>query len=184
MSVEIVFETHSTTTDNEQGIATGWLQGELSEHGREQAQDLGERRRDDDFTAVFTSDLRRAVQTADIAFGDSGIPVFQDWRLRECDYGELNGMPSARLEAERSRRIDEPYPGGESYRQVAERMRAFLDGRLRQHDGARVLLVGHSATRWALDNLLSGVPLEEAVGPFEWQEGWTYVYRPRNSATS
>ena len=179
MSVEIVFETHSTTTDNERGIATGWFEGELSERGREQAHELGERRRDHDVTAVFTSDLRRAIETAEIAFDGSGVPVLQDWRLRECDYGTLNGMPTSRLDDERSRRIDEPYPGGESYRQVVERMRSFLDGQLRLHDGGRVILIGHSATRWALDHLLSGIPLEELVGPFEWQEGWTYVYQPR-----
>jgi 2,3-bisphosphoglycerate-dependent phosphoglycerate mutase len=175
LSVEIVFEKHSTTVDNEAGIATGWADGELSERGRQQAKELGERRADDGLTAVFTSDLGRAVETAAIAFGGSGIPVLEDWRLRECDYGELNRMLASRLEAERSLRIDEPFPGGESYRQVVERVRAFLDDRLRHHDGARILVIGHSATRWALDHLLTGVPLEEVVGPFEWQQGWEYV---------
>ncbi len=56
-AVEIVYETHSTTTDNEAGIATGWLPGRLSERGRRQARELGERRRTGDFAAVFTSDL-------------------------------------------------------------------------------------------------------------------------------
>ncbi|MBA2359285.1 MAG: histidine phosphatase family protein, partial [Actinobacteria bacterium] len=64
MSVEIVFETHSISTDNERGIATGWLPGLLSERGRTLAAELGERRRDDGIAAVFTSDLRRAVETA------------------------------------------------------------------------------------------------------------------------
>jgi 2,3-bisphosphoglycerate-dependent phosphoglycerate mutase len=177
MGVEIIFETHSTTTDNENGIATGWFEGDLSERGREQAHELGERRRDDDVAAVFTSDLRRALDTAAIAFDGSGIPVLKDWRLRECDYGALNGMPTSRLDDERTRRIDVPFPGGESYFQVVDRMRAFLDGRLGGHEGGRVLLIGHSATRWSLDHLLAGVPLEELVGaPFDWQEGWTYTY--------
>ena len=156
MSVEIVFETHSTSVDNERGLATGWLQGELSERGRQQARELGERRCEDGVSAVFTSDLARAVETAAMAFGDSGIPIFKDWRLRECNYGDLNAMPSAQLEAERSRRIDDPYPGGESYRDVVNRMRAFLDDLSPEFDGGRVVVVGHSATRWALDHLLSG----------------------------
>ncbi len=175
MSVEIVFETHSTTTDNERGVATGWHQGELSDKGRRQARELGDRRRDDAVSAVFISDLGRAIETAKIAFGDLSIPVFQDWRLRECDYGELNGVASAQLEAERSRRIEQPYPGGESYRDVVNRMRAFLDDLLPEHEGARVLLIGHSATRWALDHLVCGTPLEVLIGPFDWQEGWEYV---------
>ena len=112
MTVELMYETHSLTTDNEAGIATGWLPGQLSARGRRLAQELGERRRNDTIAAVFTSDLRRAVETAEIAFAGSGIPVSQDARLRECNYGALNGMPVTQLEAERVRRIDEPFPGG------------------------------------------------------------------------
>jgi len=59
--IELVYETHSLTTDNEAGIATGWIPGLLSERGRAAAQALGERRRDDGIEVVFTSDLRRAV---------------------------------------------------------------------------------------------------------------------------
>jgi broad specificity phosphatase PhoE len=174
VSVQIVFETHAITTDNEDGIATGWLDGRLSERGKESARALGQRRRDDDVAAVFASDLGRAVETAEIAFAGTSIPMHLDWRLRECNYGELNGMPSRRLEAERSQRIDEPYPGGESYREVVERVRDFLAELVPLHEGERVVLIGHSATRWALDHLLLGKPLEDVVGPFEWQEGWEY----------
>ncbi|WP_436760237.1 histidine phosphatase family protein [Streptosporangium sp. V21-05] len=62
MPTEIVFETHSWSEDNDRGIATGWLPGRLSERGRHLAGELGERRREDDLAAVFTSDLTRAAQ--------------------------------------------------------------------------------------------------------------------------
>ena len=74
MAIELVFETHSTTVDNEQGHATGWLPGQLSERGRAQAQQLGRRRLGDGITAVFSSDLTRAAETASVAFGGSGDP--------------------------------------------------------------------------------------------------------------
>jgi broad specificity phosphatase PhoE len=73
MTTRIVFETHSTTEDNERGVATGWLPGQLSATGRDQARRLGERRRHDAIDAVFTSDLRRAVETAILAFADSSV---------------------------------------------------------------------------------------------------------------
>ena len=110
--IELVYETHSTTTDNEARIATGWNEGRLSETGREQAKALGERRRDDGLAIVFTSDLHRAAETAEIAFAGSELPMRQDGRLRECNYGELNGRPVPEIDAEKLRRIDEPYPGG------------------------------------------------------------------------
>jgi alpha-ribazole phosphatase/probable phosphoglycerate mutase len=41
------------------------------------------------------SDLKRAIETVEVAFAGSGIPVLIDWRLRECDYGQLNGAAGA-----------------------------------------------------------------------------------------
>jgi broad specificity phosphatase PhoE len=175
VSTQLVFETHSTSVDNERGIATGWLQGELSETGREQALLLGERRRDDGVELVVSSDLRRAVETAELAFGGSAIAVRHDRRLRECNYGNWNGMPRARLEEERLRRIDVPFPGGESWREAVQRHAGFLD-ELAGAGRRRVLLIGHVATLWALDHLLSGVPLERlAAEEFAWREGWEYL---------
>ncbi|TMC08953.1 MAG: histidine phosphatase family protein [Chloroflexi bacterium] len=173
--MELVYETHSTTTDNENGIATGWLGGRLSEEGRRQAAELGERRRDDGLAAAFVSDLARAVETAEIALAGSGVPCFEDARLRECDYGELNGMPVARLAADRARRVEEPWPGGESYQQVVERTREFLREVAAGWSGQRVLVISHSANRWALQSLLEGADLRELVAaPFDWRPGWEF----------
>jgi len=172
--IELVYETHSLTTDNEAGIATGWIPGLLSERGRAAAQALGERRRDDGIEVVFTSDLRRAVETAEIAFAGSGLPVRQDPRLRECNYGELNGRPVAEIDAQRLRRVETPFPGGESYHDVVERTRSFLAG-LARDEPSRVLVIAHSANRWAIEHLLEGRAVEELVtAPFAWQEGWVY----------
>jgi broad specificity phosphatase PhoE len=175
MAVQLVYETHSISVDNERGIASGWLPGELSDEGRLLARALGERRRNDGIVCVFTSDLRRAVETAELAFEGCAMEIRHDARLRECNYGELNGAPVGELEPRR-RFVDEPYPGGESWRDCVERMRGFLGDVADEFDGRRVLVVAHSAQRWALRHLLEGVPLEELVdAPFEWQQGWEYV---------
>ncbi|MCG5212639.1 histidine phosphatase family protein [Streptosporangium sp. KLBMP 9127] len=175
MAVELIYETHSISVDNETGIASGWLPGELSERGEGLARELGERRQDDDLAVVYSSDLRRAVQTAEIAFAGRPVEIRQDRRLRECDYGELNGMPVERLHGMRSRHIDEPWPGGQSYRQVVERTRDFLGDVIAEWDGCTVLVVAHAANRFALDHIVGGVPLEDLVdAPFDWRPGWTY----------
>jgi 2,3-bisphosphoglycerate-dependent phosphoglycerate mutase len=176
VTIEIVYETHSTTEDNERRIATGWLPGRLSERGRVQAAEVGLRRRDDGLAAVFSSDLARAAETASIAFAGSPVPVLLDWRLRECDYGERNGMPTAELHATRADHLDRPYPGGESWRQAATRVGRFLGDLPLRWAGQRVLVIGHVATRWGLDHLIGGVPLEDlAAADFGWQPGWDYL---------
>lgn len=175
MAVEIVYETHSISDHNEAGIASGWLPGELSALGRELAAELGTRRRDDGLAAVFSSDLRRAVQTAEIAFAGSAVPLLRDRRLRECHYGDLDGMPVSMLEGRRGRHIDDPWPGGQSYREVVEQTRDFLADLAAEWDGRKVLLIAHSANRWALQHLLEGIPLTELVDrPFSWRPGWTF----------
>jgi 2,3-bisphosphoglycerate-dependent phosphoglycerate mutase len=176
VSIAIVFETHSVTEDNEAGRATGWLPGRLSERGRGLARELGRRRAGDGIAAVLCSDLRRAVETAEIAFGGSAVPVLLDWRLRECDYGALNGMPAADMHAGRRDHLDVPYPGGETWRQAVTRAGRFLADLPLRWEGQRVVVIGHVATRWALDHVLRGVPVEDLMAEdFAWRPGWSYT---------
>lgn len=162
MTIEITFEYHSTSTDNEDGVASGWRDPPLSPEGREQAKQLRDRRREERIDAVFPSDLRRAVETAEIAFGDR-IPIHPDSRLREYDYGTLTAAPVDQIRAERLARVNKPFPEGESLRDVADRVQEFLHDLALDWDGKRVVVVGHSATKLALDHLLGGLSLEDTV---------------------
>jgi broad specificity phosphatase PhoE len=85
-------------------------------------------------------------------------------------------MPTVRLEQERTLHIDEPWPGGESYRNVVARTGDLLEYLLGSWDDSRLLLIGHSANRWAMDYLLLGTDLYQVVAAgLIWQEGWEYV---------
>ena len=179
VSVSIVYETHAITTDNEAGIATGWLPGRLSQAGRQAAREMGDRRRNDGLAVIYVSDLERALETVRIAFEGSAIPIRVDRRLRECNYGALNGMPTETLARERQQHVDRPWPEGESYQDVVARTRTLLADILAEWDGQRVLLVGHSANRWALEHVLNDMDLVELVGAhdFAWQPGWEFVLK-------
>jgi broad specificity phosphatase PhoE len=171
----VLFETHATSLDNEAGLASGWFDVALSPIGEEQARALGARRRDDDLAAVFCSDLARSVRTAEIAFRDRRLPIVRDARLRECDYGTLTRRPALELEQRRAAHIDTPFPDGESYHQVVERVSEWLGEARVAFAGRTVLVVGHRATFYALEHLITGVPLRQAVtAPWQWQPGWTY----------
>ncbi len=175
MAVSVVFETHSWSEDNDRGVATGWLGGRLSTRGRALAGELGERRHGDGLDAVVCSDLARARETVELAFRGLWVPLFYDWRLRECDYGVLNGAAAAQVLGQRSARLDVPYPGGESWHDAVERNLEALRDVARRWDGRRVLIIGHVATRWALDLATSQVDLPElVVADFGWRAGWEY----------
>jgi broad specificity phosphatase PhoE len=175
--VTIVFEPHATTTDNEGRLASGWNDVGLSELGEQQARDLGLRRKATDFDAIFTSDLERAYHTARLAFeGTEPRKLHMDWRLRECDYGEMTQHAKEAVDAEKPKRIAVPFPGGESYEQTAERIRSFLQDLLRLRDGQTVMVIGHRATQYGLEHWVNGSPLDQAVAaPWKWQPGWTYA---------
>jgi broad specificity phosphatase PhoE len=106
----IIFESHSTSTDNEKGIASGHLDPPLSEKGRKQAQDLGHRYQRRIIPVVYCSDLQRSIQTAEIAFASKKTPIIQDPRLREWDYGDFNGYPATELEQMKFSHIQQPFP--------------------------------------------------------------------------
>src|SRR5690348_17033722 len=143
MAIEVVLESHALSEGNERGIGTGWLPGRLCERGRADATDMGRRRRDDGIAAVFASDLRRAAETAHIAFGDPAIPILYDWRLRECAFGTRNGSPAAAIKRDRLDYCERPYPGGESHDQAIARVARFLTDLPTRWAGRRVMLIGH-----------------------------------------
>jgi broad specificity phosphatase PhoE len=177
MPLTVVYETHSTSLDNEAGIASGHYDVALSPTGLEQARDLGERQRDEGFDAVYCSDLARQRRTAEIAFEGCDLPIVVDSRLRECDYGEWTRRPSAEVEPARGRFVEQPFPGGESYVAVVARHCAVFDEAAERWSSGGILLIGSHAAYVALEHFVNGVPLAEAVTkPRAWQPGWTYSY--------
>jgi broad specificity phosphatase PhoE len=68
-----------------------------------------------------------------------------------------------------------PFPNGESYAEVAARMRPVLAEIVHHYPARQVMIVGHRATWYALKHWLAGVPLERVVAaPWAWQPGWEY----------
>lgn len=173
--VKLIFESHGTTTDNESHLSSGHNDAPLSELGIKQARELGERYAENKPDAVFCSDLERAYQTATYAFGFDTSLIFVDWRLRECDYGELTQHPSDEVDLEKVKHISQPFPNGESYEQCAERMKSFLHDITQSYDGKTVMVIGHRATQYGLEHWINHKPLLELVSTrFEWQPGWQY----------
>ena len=113
MAMKITYFVHGTTTDNEQDLATGWLPGELSELGKKQAKELGSLVSNKHFDVIFCSDLKRAVDSAELGFSDK-YEIIQDKRLRECDYGNLAGKSAKEFKDDMNKYVDAPFPNGES----------------------------------------------------------------------
>lgn len=179
--VTIIFESHSTTIDNENHLSSGWNDIELSELGNKQSIELGERHKYENFDAIFCSDLRRSYNTAEIAFVGRDFKIIKDARLRECNYGDLTQHPSIEINLEKSKRISEPFPNGESYEDTAKRMGDFLKDLLKDFDGKRVMVIGSRATQYGLEHWIENVSVKDAVtAPWEWQPGWTYVLNQIN----
>lgn len=181
MSVRITYFVHGTTTDNENDLATGWLPGELSPTGKEQTIQLGKLINNLKFDVVFCSDSRRAVESAYIAFRTS-YKIIEDKRLRECNYGQLNGERASLFKSRLEDYIDILFPGGESYKEVEQRVASFVDFLKATYDGKHVAIVAHQAPQLALDVLLKGKSWPQAIKE-DWrnrkayQPGWAYTIK-------
>jgi len=164
--ITIIFESHATSKDNESRRSSGHFDVELSDKGIEQAKELGKRRSSEHFGSY---------KTAEIAFKDRDIQIIKDERLRECNYGDMTRGSSDETEPQRSKFIDKPWPNGESYQDCAKRIRDFLTDILKEYDGKKVMVIGHRATQYGLNNIINHIPLNKAVtDPWQWQPGWEY----------
>src|SRR3989338_4842742 len=145
MSIKITYFVHGTPTDNEKEISSGWSDVELSELGIEQSIDLKEQTKDKKFDVVFCSDLQRAVKSAKLAW-DGIYTIIPDKRLRECNYGKLNGASSTIVEPMQEEEcITKKFPEGESYEDVKVRIAYFLEFLKKNYDGKNVAIVAHKA---------------------------------------
>jgi broad specificity phosphatase PhoE len=180
MPIKITYFVHGTTTDNEQHISSGWKDAELSELGVKQSIDLKDQTKGKKFDIVFCSDLKRAHKSAILTW-EGVYPIVSDARLRECNYGKLNGALSSIVEPmQEDECIFNKFPEGESYEDVKTRIADFLNFLKESYDGKSIAIVAHKAPQLSLDVLISGKTWKQALvedwrKTKEWKPGWEYV---------
>lgn len=146
---------HGETVDNARQIMQGQTQGELNEKGRGQAREVAGRLAAEHLDAVVASDLRRAVQTAEIIAGPHGLPVVTTPLLRERDWGDFTGryIPSLKSEV---------WPENvESLEVLQTRARDFLGYITATYPGQRVVAVGHGIINKAIQAVYYAKPVSD-----------------------
>jgi broad specificity phosphatase PhoE len=126
---QLILVRHGETVLNAAGIAQGWNDSALSETGQRQALALAARLKSQGVTAIFSSPLGRARTTAEVLATAIGLPITTLPDLREMCYGEWEGMRFLDVRAQYPddyvKWIDDadyPCPGGESHRDLLQRM--------------------------------------------------------------
>lgn len=142
------FVRHGETDWNREGRIQGASDVSLSTLGREQARELAASLGTRPIGAVYSSDLRRALETAEPLAERLGLPVHATSALRERNFGANEGRIAAEVAAELGKEAgtawhgpDERHPGGESIREVFERVAAFLDELLEDPAAEEIALV-------------------------------------------
>ena len=176
--VKITYFVHGTTLDNERDVSSGWFDVELSKVGIKQSEELPKLIGNKKFDAVFSSDLKRAVKSAEISFGKN-YNLIQDSRLRECNYGDYNTKLSKVVEPMQEKCVHKKFPNGESYEDVKKRILSFLYFLLENYSGKHIAIIAHKAPQLVLDVLLKNKTWEQAFqGDWRktrsWQPGWDY----------
>lgn len=160
---------HGESTWNALGRYQGQSDVPLSQEGRLQAAMLAERLTGLSFTAVYSSDLARALTTAQIVTERlAGPPTVQtDPGLREIDVGLLSGLDTPQMKQQYAAYLDalraDPWatrrPGGESMEDLYTRAGASFQAMHERHPGGRVLVFTHGGVvRVAVGLALGGVP--------------------------
>lgn len=173
---ELFYFVHGTTCDNEKGLASGQNDVPLSDKGINQAKNLKNLINKTNFDVIFCSDLLRAKQTAKIIF--DGKDIIYDSRLRECNYGNLNGKSNNLVDY--SCHVNIPFPGGESLNDVLLRISDFLDFIKNNYCGKKIAIISHRAPQLAIMVKTKNITFNQAISSDwrrsgNWQPGWRYV---------
>ena len=155
METTLFLVRHGETVDNARQIMQGQTQGELNERGKEQARQVARRLADETLDAVVSSDLQRAVQTAEIIAAPHGLTVMTTPLLRERDWGSFTGryIPDLR---------GETWPDDiESEEDLLMRARTFLLYITATYPGKRVVAVGHGIINKAILAIYAGCTMRE-----------------------
>lgn len=152
--LELVLLRHGETDWNRENRIQGGVDIPLNEAGRAQARCAAERLADLRFDAAYSSDLNRAVETAELILAGRGLSARPDPRLREFAYGDWEGLTWKDIEADwpeqlARRRADPNYPppGGERTHDFSARIAGMLYHIRDEHpEGGRVLVVSHGGS--------------------------------------
>lgn len=148
---------HGQTEENKAEIFQGHMPGVLTDLGIFQAQKLADRLADDFFHTIYSSDLRRAVDTANIiARYHSDTPLIFAPQFRERNHGEFQGVK--RSECLDYIHSDYQSKKGENNQMIYDRASQFLSELLNQHVDQNILLVGHNAINKGLISVITNDP--------------------------
>lgn len=115
---------------------------------------------------IFASPLLRTRQTAEIVGKILKIKPKTDQRLKEIDFGNINGSPITDVNnafKKESERIYKAMPEGENYNNVLNRVYNFLIDIDKKYKGKNILLVSHECPLWVLEAKVNGISLEEVL---------------------
>lgn len=160
---------HGESTSNRDGQFQGWGQSPLSPMGQAQAARLADYLHGRGFQALYSSDLARAVETAEPVSRRLDLMLRHDKRLRELDFGHWTGLTGDEIaeqfpEEWRERPRFDPARrrgGGESFYDLQARAVPALTEIAQAHPGQRVLVVSHGGVIRAYVAHLLGIPLSE-----------------------
>ncbi|MCR4562402.1 MAG: histidine phosphatase family protein [Bacilli bacterium] len=141
----IYYSRHGQTDWNLDRCIQGQSNIPLNETGIQQAKKLGEKIKDLDIKAIYTSPLDRVVNTVKIAKGDRDIPVYKDARILERNYGIYEGKSAFDPDfVKESRILTCDLHGGENYPMLFKRIGSFINELKEKYaDDEAVLVVAH-----------------------------------------
>ncbi len=167
-TTEFIVIRHGETAWNAQARIQGHLDSPLNEEGLAQALLVGERLGHETFSALYSSDLGRALQTVQPIADRPQHEVVPEPRLRESHTGVFQGLTGAQCEREypqdygrfKSRDPDHVLPGGESVRQLFQRVCGIFTDLAQAHPDQRVVVITHGGVLDALHRFANGIALE------------------------
>ena len=183
MKTRIYYVRHGQSYGNQHRIFLGHTDKDLTDIGKIQAKRAAERLADVEFSAIYSSDLSRAYNTAVPHAEMRGVEIIADKRLRELYCGDWENLAVDEIIA----RYGELYtyswvhefgtfrlPGGESVQEGAQRMYDMAIEMAKAHEGTNILCTTHAAVIRALFSKVMGIAPNEVAEKLPYPSNASY----------
>ncbi|MBU5269788.1 histidine phosphatase family protein [Clostridium cochlearium] len=163
---------HGQTIWNTQRKMQGWKDSPLTQLGLKQAKRLGKRLEDDNIDIIYSSPLGRALKTAKIIRGQRDISILCDERLKEIKLGKWEGIEHYVIDSDYKEEIYNFWNNpklyksveGETFLQLRNRVKDFLDEIIKKHKNKTILIVTHAITLKAIMNYIEDLTIDNFWG--------------------
>ncbi|MBS3167823.1 histidine phosphatase family protein [Candidatus Woesearchaeota archaeon] len=179
--MKLIFVRHGQTRENRKHIIQGWLPGHLTQKGKDQVEKTAKSLKNNKIEIIYTSDLKRCLDTAKIIAKYHNVKIIKNRLLREKRYGIFEGKSKEEYEHAdlKGDKFHQKSFSGENWLDVQKRIKKFYSYILQKHNSGTILIVSHQGALGVFECVVRNLDLRKYFVKFRLTNAGVSIYNRR-----